>query len=720
MMEGLLREQALAGSYDPFTCSLHKQPFFECLDIGSARTLGGTINSSVNLYTEESLAQDDIIELESSIGNISDIKYFGAGESLTCSNKTIGDGVINVFDIAILMWYQFKSQPYDRLPNDPSNLLTVEGRDETQLRCNMNETRDQYHLALGKSYCTLGPHAEPFRMLSEAPFLHTVQTIVPTVQEISSLDTMLDLKVEVLVWAELPMGTWYRISCKGIQTVVELFLHGVATEKGVPLSMVRSPSPQCNNETDNCMPYIDNAMEVRFQRRFEQHADSKNLTRKCATIVSGAQPMVTMIGNTIAVRQQPPRYACAFDLFIYVPDVPQPGQFSISNAPDQSYAATRLAELGADRFERRRQPEHKYSSICVLAGSSAMSVFGGHMQTQAACAKKMQGPTPPTWPAPTPPLWPGPASPIGLGPASPRRPTSPRRPGPAPPPRRPALVPTPKLPVAIMDTINEQLPSPSPLNVLVISVVVAIVMLCCCFSVIFFCCLVRGKVRLRVASKHCGSEGSASIQRFTKGRADSSRKMETHLVSMKAKTLICGDVLPRIIPMHSLSSTEIVEVRQEDEHVLGARYKAQVLETANECMRVQYLLQLQSSDFHSDERLTEWLCPHDIDHVRPEPPEPPDWFYIFLQAGDLVELQFADGWWPVTVSDVPVAGVSFEVKSSKPEIFPGLSCTVTAPSLRPAWQWQGPDRDVCWKFLLKNGSAPCNLLHPSTPLVLFT
>ena len=57
------------------------------------------------------------------------------GADVRCDGKNVGDGVVNTFDMSVLMWYQFKFEPYDQLPTDPTVVSTVGGRDGTPLRC---------------------------------------------------------------------------------------------------------------------------------------------------------------------------------------------------------------------------------------------------------------------------------------------------------------------------------------------------------------------------------------------------------------------------------------------------------------------------------------------------------------------------------------------------------------------------------------------------------
>ena len=51
----------------------------------------------------------------------------------------MGDGVVNAYDVSVLMWYEFRFEPYDQLSSDPTFVPTVEGRPETGERCGLGE-----------------------------------------------------------------------------------------------------------------------------------------------------------------------------------------------------------------------------------------------------------------------------------------------------------------------------------------------------------------------------------------------------------------------------------------------------------------------------------------------------------------------------------------------------------------------------------------------------
>ena len=96
-------ESTQQNSYDPYACSVMQMPFMECLDIAGARTLGSETEYDVSADgTDNDAILDMSVDLDPS-----NTVLFGA--DVDCSGKTVGDGVANAYDLAVLMWYQFLS-----------------------------------------------------------------------------------------------------------------------------------------------------------------------------------------------------------------------------------------------------------------------------------------------------------------------------------------------------------------------------------------------------------------------------------------------------------------------------------------------------------------------------------------------------------------------------------------------------------------------------------
>ena len=130
------------------------------------------------------------------------------------------------------------------------------------------------------------------------------------------------------------------------------------------------------------------------------------------------------------------------------------------------------------------------------------------------------------------------------------------------------------------------------------------------------------------------------------------------------------------------------EVRQHEPGLRGAFFSARRLTgpRGDGLVRVQYSTLYESAI--SETALTEWLKPFDDDHVRPEPPAPPDGFLHSLRAGDDVDVWHEAGWWPVRVNGLVPNAIAVEVGSDS---FVGLHRRVNLTHVRPRWRWRGTE-----------------------------
>jgi len=441
-MERFWRDSTQSNSYDPYTCAVAEMPFLECLDIAGARTLG-TESAFDGVQDFDSVTNDDKgnsqAVLNMSVGlNASAVMLFGA--DVQCNGKTTGDGVTNAYDLAAIMWYQFRFPPYDTLGRVASTVSTVQGRDDTRFRCGNNETRMAWQLDVADDYCVVDATAAPSlpptgtmstvaglfpggrrltgigRRLTGAPPLPTpapeVGVEVGTAEDRrlseSSRWRMNNMSMEIVEWAKVfGQGKWLRLRAPGVQVVMELYLAGVATEVPVKLSMASTPVYNCTQ----CLPDQKQggatALVIQFKRRLEYSGQQKLASQRCATIVPAAMQTAVMVGNTIALRQQPPSKACAFDIFLWVPEAPGTGAYvAQSNASAQ--ALVRLAALGADPGTPQTSC---FGTVGVLPGSTASDLGNGRVQRVVACERtdsfSPSPPPPPVSPSPPPPVIPG-------------------------------------------------------------------------------------------------------------------------------------------------------------------------------------------------------------------------------------------------------------------------------------------------------------------------
>jgi hypothetical protein len=459
VMERLWADSSGQDSYDPYTCAVNAALFLECLDIAGPRTLGSSLSDLV-AYNMTGSAGDlnknfyAVLALEGLLnmsGSSNVTGHFGG--DVSCSGKTVGDGAINAYDIATLMWYQFKFEPYDLLSNDPSVVSTVQGRDDTGFRCNIGETRRMWQIALGEDYChngqnaamlgyeserrlsqrtttvarhdvlttnlfdayvdtmdgvrshmhrleSTGTHDRPIEATTTTDLLtqHAKETRLPESRRsdvniedmLRGVNSMRSLDVDVAEWAFVEgYGRWIRIRAPGVQVAMELYMAGVTVDQPVHMSLQSVPTKNCTS----CKPQDEDPrnLVVAFARRTEYEDEYANAVafserQICADIVPATVQSSVMLGNTIAIRQQPPNKACGFDVFMWVPRFPLPGIHISKEASPFSFSARRLAATGAESAIVDLRIGCG-SEIGVLSGSSAMDGFRGQIQRMSSCTR---------------------------------------------------------------------------------------------------------------------------------------------------------------------------------------------------------------------------------------------------------------------------------------------------------------------------------------------
>jgi len=147
-MERVARTTAASGTLGDFACRVADDDRYSCLDIGSPSTLGGLVDPEAfnALATNQSanLALGDAI----SIGTGTPTLF---GQTQTCGDgKRVGDGLINVFDIATALDWIFRasdSELYRGLPDVPGLVETIAGRTALGEACGASHSKRDYLVA---------------------------------------------------------------------------------------------------------------------------------------------------------------------------------------------------------------------------------------------------------------------------------------------------------------------------------------------------------------------------------------------------------------------------------------------------------------------------------------------------------------------------------------------------------------------------------------------
>jgi len=228
--------------------------------------------------------------------------------------------------------------------------------------------------------------------------------------------SMHELGLRVCEWAAVPgLGQWMRIHVPTVLLSLEFYLSGLAIEQGAELSNQPAPPFNCTD----CAPafgYRDEPV-IAFARFLEyEGVEADRAAADCASIVA-VTPEAALDKNVLSLRQQPPTKACRFDIFVWIPQQPNPGVHVAAQAAPGSPSALWLAQLGGATSTDDRAwwagPPDCGDGFGVLAGSNAMDGHGGQVQTKAACIVHCagdlmiiddNGPRPP--PSPPPPALP--------------------------------------------------------------------------------------------------------------------------------------------------------------------------------------------------------------------------------------------------------------------------------------------------------------------------
>lgn len=141
LIEHYARLGAEKRTNDDYWCDAMSRPELQCLDIAAPSTLGGSLN--VSRVTDESLLGNNMLIYEvQTTANATSTDLFGQYD--LCHGRLVGDGVIDVFDMATLLSYIFGDWMYGDLSEDPYTVMTTQGRRTTSSLCGEGLTRQDY------------------------------------------------------------------------------------------------------------------------------------------------------------------------------------------------------------------------------------------------------------------------------------------------------------------------------------------------------------------------------------------------------------------------------------------------------------------------------------------------------------------------------------------------------------------------------------------------
>ena len=283
------------NSFDPYTCRVRDLlPELACLDVASESTLSNTLRRP-----PDPRDTDGAVYFMSSGFDSSSTNMFGNSNLCPAGGpsegKRIGDGMLDSFDVLVYLLHYFRIQPYDSLVENPSYVVTVQGEDDVDHRCQNEGDRTRYINFMAVNDACARPSLFGPRRLSEANVTYT---------NASSID--------VYKYAQTGGGTWFVIRNIGIYLSLNFQLVNVDSVE--PVNLNNAPV------TPGMEPTDEGKYEVRFQRYVET-VPSSVLPSQCARI-TGELAGAALLGKTLALSQYVAEgrpYLCAFDVFLYVP-----------------------------------------------------------------------------------------------------------------------------------------------------------------------------------------------------------------------------------------------------------------------------------------------------------------------------------------------------------------------------------------------------------------
>lgn len=134
------------GNSELYWCDAQQRPELLCLDIASSTTLSSSLSPAPTQDVANSMNIYYVLE----DANSTTTHLFGSSQ--TCHGRNVGDGVIDIFDVATLLAYLFNDVLYATLP-EPYNVYTVDGREGSSLLCDSGMTHETYMTQYSQDSC---------------------------------------------------------------------------------------------------------------------------------------------------------------------------------------------------------------------------------------------------------------------------------------------------------------------------------------------------------------------------------------------------------------------------------------------------------------------------------------------------------------------------------------------------------------------------------------
>ena len=324
-MEKFASLAAETNLVNDYWCAMQTRKELYCLDIAAPSTMSGSFNTTLSTH--------DNVRLASTGGTTSGATLNHFGQIDACGDKLVGDGMINVFDIAALITYIFNDPVYSELSRVPTSVQTVQGRDFLAEQCHTPTSRATYLAAYAEDTCV---HFETSRRLLEEPSsareLLDRWVAAPQVPYVPS-------RFKHLVWPWLTpksfmppapaytmrktahhiysgtlydTGRWHTVHVSSIPIGLHIVFTGMQDQVKTLLS---------NKVFEDEEPRDSEERQVRYTRKCEH----ERCDTTCATIETTFSSRMAMVHSTLELVQRPSTSACLFAVHVWVPTNQQIG-----------------------------------------------------------------------------------------------------------------------------------------------------------------------------------------------------------------------------------------------------------------------------------------------------------------------------------------------------------------------------------------------------------
>ena len=325
-----------SGTNQAFACLVQSVRELECLDVAGATTLRDLLNSttfnSSFVDTPEGalranvLNQNDLMVnmMNPSVLDLSSTTLYGMGS--TCDGKRVGDGVINGMDMYVYGASLFRLGPYANNPTDMSLIQTVQGREDTQSRCDDDPyERVDWQKRLSYASCFAVRDETSYQAFLSGRRLLQATHYEELGTSTDDMQPMRDLDARVFQWASGgDLGDWFLIQLPEINMAIDLFVRGAEPAPATQLSNVMAPAFNTTHVPES---------PSQFNMRFIRHRElAKQPTDDCAVIQASGDALSALQSGWISLSQRLPGEGsqrgslCGFDIVLWQPSWAKQGR----------------------------------------------------------------------------------------------------------------------------------------------------------------------------------------------------------------------------------------------------------------------------------------------------------------------------------------------------------------------------------------------------------